>query len=212
MSVFRKPRAVRALVKETIDEAVRIGERQAGQATGDAIEEGAIRLTQQATGTPAKLRLVIERQTGSALGTKGEDVLQIGLTAVGVEMFTTRTAGAAEAVRESVAREEAHRAAADTASEDDGSCVEWLPVIGDLCGGSLNAGEGSMLGADREQQARAQIIQQALADLVHAVEEDMQRSLGRDEIAELRDEILTIVTSGADLEAADASAPAGEAP
>jgi hypothetical protein len=145
-----------------------------------------IRITRQATGTPGKFRLLIQKVFDKEIGTQGERILRIvldqtgrivtafpadrlaavGLTAVGIEAFTEGTARAGEVVRAQVAKAEEAR----KAREEKVDLWEWVPFIGDIWGGSLNEGEDEMLRQEREVEA---LIKEAIDD----VEKSEQRTL-----------------------------------
>jgi Domain of unknown function (DUF4157) len=220
-TVFLKPRALRPMVRRAIEEAVQVAERNATAAAGEVIEEGAIRVTRQARWAPGKYRYVVQKRFAHAIGTKGEKILQvfldqtgrivtafpadrfiaIGLSAGGLELLTARTADAAESVRTSLEREASLREAARAAAQDDDSWVDWIPLIGDLFGGNLNAGEDQELAADRERSARDAYVQRTVNQVVTDIQEDLQRSLGPDDLEEIRSQVRMILVSGLDVEA-----------
>lgn len=95
-----------------------------------------------------------------------------------------------------VEKEATSREAFHAAGQDDGSWVEWVPFIGDLYGGSLNAGEGFAVKADQEARRRDAQIEKTVAEIIHGIEEDQQRSLGPDDVAEVREQVLAIRFGG----------------
>lgn len=196
-SIFKNPREIRYVLQRMVREATEIAAKHPSAGTQQVIEEAGIRITRQATGTPGKFRLLIQKVFDREIGTRGERVLRlvldqtgrivtafpadrlatIGLTVAGIEALTAGTARAGETVQDQAARVEA----AEKAREERVDIWEWVPFIGDIWGGSLNEGEDEMLRQEREVAA---LIRDAIDD----VEKAEQRSLGepeREYLAEL---------------------------
>ena len=193
-SIFKNPREIRSLIMTTVREGIEIAGKHSTAGTQHVIEEAGIRITRQATGTPGKFRLLVQKSFTKVIGTQGEQVLRvvldqtgrivtafpadrlvaIGLTTAGIAALTEGTARAGEAVQEQAAKAEA----AEKAREDRFDLWEWVPFIGDIWGGSLNEGEDEMLRQDRE-------IVRLIDDTIAEVEESEARSLGPTERQEL---------------------------
>ena len=203
-SVFRNPREIRSLLEVAVREATAIAAKHPTAGTQHIIEEAGIRITRQATGTPGKFRLVIQKVFNKEIGTQGERVLRlvldqtgrivtafpadrlavIGLTAAGVAALTEGTARAGEAAQAQVAKADA----AQKEREDRFDFWDWVPLIGDIWGGSLNEGEDEMLRQDREITT---LIQETIAD----VEQSEKRTLGMAERKELEQLIRAAIAS-----------------
>jgi hypothetical protein len=80
------------------------------------------------------------------------------------------------------------RAAADERRESEISWWEFVPVIGDIWGGDLNAGES-------EDPALSRATEQAIQDVIKDVEAAEQRSLSEEERAELDQLVRAAVTT-----------------
>jgi hypothetical protein len=215
-SVFKNPRHVKYLVTTTVKEAIGVAERQAAKLATEAVEEGAIRVVRQATRTPGKYRWIVQKTFADAIGTGGQRILRIvidqtgrivtafptdvlvglGITLAGVEAFSERTAEAAESVHASIARESALERAAH---EDHSSWWEWVPIIGDIWGGELNAGESEMLAAGREAKQREELINQTIAAAIQDLEQDKQATLGPEQRQDVEEFVRMVLTSGIDL-------------
>lgn len=215
-SIFRNPREIRALVKVTLKEAGEIAARHASAGTEHIVEEAGIRLTRQATGTPGKFRLVIEKVFNREIGTAGERVLRLvldqtgrlvtafpadrllllGLTVAGVEALTEGSAKAGEIVRSQAERQAAVKAREE---EQSSSWWEWVPIIGDIWGGSLNVGEDEALRQDRERQQIDNLIKEIIDDL----EKTEQRSFAPQRRQEIEDVIRTAISLPGLLEEAE---------
>lgn len=218
-SVFRNPREVKVLLSTAVREAAEVLARSTARSGAQIVEEGTIRVVRQGTGTPGKVRWVVEKTFGRVIGTKGERIIRIvidqsgrivtafptdrlvalGLGAAGIELFTARTAEAAEQVSASIERENALRQAAASAG-DESTWEEWVPFLGDIWGGSLNAGENEILAAGRESRRREQLVADVVRDAVADLETTLQRSLGPDEIKDIAEFVRMTVASGADIE------------
>lgn len=203
-SIFRNPREIRLLLQRTVREATEVAARHSTAGTQRVVEEAGIRITRQTTGTPGKFRLLIQKAFDREIGTKGERVLRIvldqsgrivsafpadrlaaiGLTAAGIEAFAEGTARAGEAAQAQVTRAEA----AERAREDRVDLWEWVPLIGDIWGGSLNEREDEMLRQDREIAA---LVKETIDD----VEQSEQRTLGPAERHELEQLIRAAIAS-----------------
>jgi hypothetical protein len=202
-SVFRDPRKIRTLIERTFKEASEVAARHASSSTGNVIEEGAIRITRQATRTPGKFRYLIEKLFANPIGTQGERWLRIvldqtgrivtafpadrlatiGLGVAALETFTERTAEAAEVVHE-----HAKQVAREEEKQDEGSWWEWVPIIGDVWGNELNRGEDAALRRQRE-------VEQVIAETIADVETTEQRSLDAAARQELEQLIRAAITS-----------------
>jgi len=185
-SVFKQPRHIKAMVERAVQEAVELAAKNATRPAREAIEEGAIRIIYQVTGTPGKIRWVVQKTFREAIGTQGERILRIiidqsgrvvsafptdrliaiGLGVGAIELLGERSATAAERAR--------GNAEHDAQREGETSWWEFVPFIGDLWGGSLNAGEGD------ELRLRAE-LQRDIQELVLAIEREEGRRLTADE-------------------------------
>jgi len=193
-SIFKSPKNIRSLLELTTKEAIELAAKHP-RATGEVLEEGGLKIVRQASGTPGKFRLLVQKTFEKAIGTKGEKILRvildqsgrivtafpadrlttIGITAGGLALLESRMADAAEGARAD--------AAAEDAREADKSAFEWqdfIPIIGDLWGGSLNEGESEIL---RERDA----LEALLKDIIAEVEFTEQRSLDAKARAELEE-------------------------
>jgi hypothetical protein len=185
-SVFKQPKKIKIMIEGAVREATELAAKHAKLPATSALREGAITVARQTTGTPGKFRWVVEKTFGSEIGTAGERILRIiidqsgrvvtafptdrliaiGLAAAALNVFGERSAAAAE---------KAHAyAAKDAAKEDDVSWWEFVPVIGDLWGGELNAGEDDLLRRDRE-------LNKDILETIAAIEEEEKRSLNPEE-------------------------------
>jgi hypothetical protein len=211
-SIFKNPKEIRYMLQRTVREATEIAAKHPTAGTEHIIEESGIRITRQATGTPGKFRLLIQKVFDKEIGTQGERVLRIvldqtgrivsafpadrlamiGLTAAGLEAFTAGTARAGVAAQAQVARAEE----AEKAREDQIGIWEWVPIIGDIWGGSLNEGEDEMLRQERE-------IASLVKDTIDDVERSEQRTLGVPERRELEQLIRTAIASPLVMEDSD---------
>ena len=220
-SVFRNPRAVKYMVTRTVKEASEVVGRQGAALATHVVEEGAIRVTRQATRTPGKFRWVIQKTFVEAIGTAGERVLRIvidqsgrivtafpadrliaiGITAAGIEAFSERTAEAAEKVHASVERQSSLEKAASEV--DDSSWWDWVPIIGDIFGGSLNAGESQELAAQREGEERKKFVAEVVEAAIRDIEADKRATLGPDQRAEVVEFVQMVLASGLDLSEED---------
>jgi hypothetical protein len=218
-SIFKNPREIKYLLKGALREAGEIAARKGEKAAATVIEESVIKITKQQTSTPGKVRWVIQKAFGKAIGTEGERVLTIvldqsgrivtaypagrflalGLGVAAVETLTAHTADAAETYNASVDREISLRTAANRAAEDDSSWEEWIPIIGDLWGGSLNVGEDRLLAAGREQEKREKVLAATVESVVADIEHELQKSLGPEERAQVAESVQATITSGAAL-------------
>lgn len=181
-SVFKQPKKIKVMIEGAVREATELTAKHAKLPATSALREGAITVARQTTGTPGKFRWVVEKTFGSEIGTAGERILRIiidqsgrvvtafptdrligiGLAATALNVFGERSAAAAE---------KAHAyAAKDAAKEDDVSWWEFMPIIGDLWGGELNAGEDALLRRDRE-------LNKDILETIAAIEEEEKRSL-----------------------------------
>ncbi len=225
-TVFRNPREVKYLLKTTVAEAAEMTARKASSAAVDVIEEGAIRVSKQLTSTPGKPWWVIEKTFSKAIGNQGQRVLRIvvnhagkivtafptdalkilgvGVGAGVINAFSERTAEAAEALETSSRRQESLRIAMEAAQNDDGF-LEWVPFIGDIWGGSLNAGEDQMLALQREKAANEKMVRDVVKATVADIENERQQSLGPSDIAQIDDFVRMVVTSGQDIGAQEAA-------
>ncbi|HEF4760907.1 TPA: DUF4157 domain-containing protein [Pseudomonas putida] len=203
-TVFRNPREIRYLLQRTFREATEIAARHPTAGTQKVIEEGSIRITRQPMQAPGKFRLFIQKVLDKEIGTKGERVLcitldqsgrivsafpadrlkAIGLTAAGIETFTEGTARVGEAVQ----AQEERAVAVEKEREDQVDFWAWVPLIGDIWGGSLNEGEDEML---RQEREIATLVKATIDD----VEKSEQRTLGEPERRELEQLIRTAIAS-----------------
>ncbi len=186
-SVFKQPKKIKIMIEGAVREAAELAAKHAKLPATSALREGAITVARQTTGTPGKFRWVVEKTFGSDIGTAaGERILRIiidqsgrvvtafptdrliaiGLAAAALNVFGERSAAAAEKTHAYAAK--------DAAKEDDVSWWEFVPVIGDLWGGELNAGEDDLLRRDRE-------LNKDILETIAAIEEEEKRSLNPEE-------------------------------
>jgi hypothetical protein len=216
-SVFKSPKKIKSLVELAVKEAVELAAKHP-RAAGEVLEEGGIKITRQASSTPGKFRILVQKVFDKEIGTKGEKVLRvvldlsgrvvtafpadrlavIGLGVGAMAVLTERTASAAEQVRSEA------EASAGAPEEPAFEWEDFIPFVGDIWGGSLNAGEDEILG--REASLRAMI-----KDIIDEVEFTEKRSLDAPERAELEQIVrvgiaLPMLIEGGDLEDADKGA------
>lgn len=181
-SVFKHPKKIKTLVEGAVREATALAAKHATKPVTEVIEEGGIRMVRQVTGTPGKVRWVVQKTFSDAIGTRGERILRIvidqsgrvvsafpsdrliaiGLGVGAVEVFGERSADAAE---------RAHRdAERDAAKEDSWSLWDFVPFIGDIWGGDVNAGESEELRCEDE-------LRKDIQDAIAAVEAEEARKL-----------------------------------
>jgi hypothetical protein len=185
-SIFKNPKKIKSMLERTVKEATELAARHASKPATEMLEEGAIRIARQTTGTPGKFRWIVQKTFPDAIGTAGERVLRIvidqsgrivsafpadRLLAIGIGVgalggFDARTAAAGERTRDYAAR--------DAAKEDVVSWGEFVPIIGDLWGGELNAGEDEELRRERELSAE-------IASTIAAIEDEETRCLTAEE-------------------------------
>lgn len=202
--VFKYPKRIRTLVQGAVKDATALAAKNASAPAERVLEEAGVRIVRQTTGTPGKFRWMIQKQFSEAIGTKGERILRIiidqtgrivtafpadrlaaiGLTAAGVTVLTEQLAQAG-----GVVRERAQRAAkAQEERENRIDFWEFIPIIGDIWGGSLNEGEYEELADER---AMSQLVEGAIA----AVETSERRSLSGPEREELAELVRAAITS-----------------
>jgi len=185
-SVFKHPKKIKSLVEGTVREATELAAKHATTPISEAIEEGGIRVIRQATGTPGKVRWVVQKTFRDAIGMSGERILRIiidqsgrivsafpsdRLVAIGLSVGAAGILGE----RSADAAAKAHMYAEhDAAKEDSWSFWDFVPFVGDIWGGDLNAGEDAEL---HRQDELAKDIQ----DVIMAVETEEGRNLTRDE-------------------------------
>lgn len=179
-SVFRNPRKIKRLVSEAVRDGARLARSQATRRADEVLEHGGVRVMQQATGTPGKVRTIVEKQFGQAIGTRGERILRVvldmsgrvvtafpvdrflaaGLGAVAVEIFTAKTAEAAERSRAAI---EAHENPPTRWGEVVFEMAIDILSLGLLASSPLNEGEDLALALDR-------IVAQAADDTIREIE------------------------------------------
>lgn len=164
-SVFRSIDKIRPLITKTLEEAAVLTEDFARSSGAEAIERNGLKITRQATGTPGKVRWLIQKDFEKEIGTKGETVLRVVLdmsgrivTAFPADKILTVlvTAVAAEALTEGIA-DAAERVSAEATRVEQikerkrGEIDLWdfVPYIGEIWGGSLNEFEDLDLAFDR---------------------------------------------------------------
>ncbi len=164
-SVFRSIDKIRPLITKTLEEAAVLTEDFAKHSGAEAIERDGLKITRQATGTPGKVRWLIQKDFGKEIGTKGETVLRVVLdmsgrivTAFPADKILTVlvTAIAAEALTEGIA-DAAEKVSAEATRVEQikerkrGEIDLWdfVPYIGEIWGGSLNEFEDLDLAFDR---------------------------------------------------------------
>ena len=207
-SIFRNPRRIKTLVTHAVRDAAALARRQASRAADEVLEEGGVRVMQQATRTPGKFRTVIEKNFGRPIGTRGEQILRvvldvsgrvvtafpvdrflgIGLGAIAIDVFTANTAEAAEQSRGII---EAH----ENQPTDWGEVAIELTLdivsLGLLATSPLNEGEDLLLALDR-------IVEGATQDTIREIEEQEGIELTSEQRQAIRD--LVEVAVGAPLE------------
>jgi hypothetical protein len=201
-SVFKAPKDIRWLIEHTLKEATEIAERSAVKEANQVIEEGGVRIVRQA-GRDGKYRLLVQKTFRSAIGTQGETVLRVvldmtgrivtafpadrlaiaGLTAAGTIALSEGTADAAERVHKYA---ETH--APSKPPEEGMDWEEWIPWLGDLWGGSLNAGEDQAMKYD-------QFIVGEVNRVIKQIEQAEARSIGPPELNNLRAMIRTAIAA-----------------
>lgn len=179
-SVFRNPRKIKSLVSQAVREGTALARRQATRAADEVLEEGGVRVMQQATRTPGKFRTIVEKDFGKSIGTRGEQVIRVVLdqsgrvvTAFPVDRFLAIGAGviALEAFTASTA--EAAELTRGTIEASENAPVQWGEVAFDLAldvvsfgllaSSPLNEGESLMLELDR-------IVRRAAEDTIREIE------------------------------------------
>jgi histone H3/H4 len=185
-SVFKHPRHIKSMIESTVKEAVELAAKHAKKPVQEAIEDGAIKITQQATGTPGKVRWIVEKTFRQAIGTQGERILRIvvdqsgrivsafptdrliaiGLGVGAVGILGERSADAAERARGHAER--------DASQENDSSWLDFVPFIGDVWSGNLNSGEAEELRLRDE-------LERDIREVVAAIEAEEKRKLTADE-------------------------------
>jgi hypothetical protein len=184
-SVFRNPREINALTSRAIREAIPLVRRMATRGADEVIEEGGIRIFRQASRTPGKFRIVVEKTFTREIGTQGERILRlvldmsgrvvtafpvdrflaVGLSMGAVNLFGERTAEAAERTRARIEAEE---------NRPTDWVGELLDFLNPLSGGSLNEGEDLELDIER-------IIEQTTRDVIQEIETSEQVSLSQEQ-------------------------------
>lgn len=197
--VFRSIDKIRPLIAKTLQEGAALAERFAEKTGAEAVEEAGVKITRQSTSTPGKFRWLIQKQFGKEIGTKGETVLRVVLDMSGriVTAFPADkilailiTVGAVEALTEGIA-DAAEKVAAEAnrieqIKERERNKVdlwEFVPVIGDIWGGSLNQFEDMDLAYDR-------FVDRVVNTVITAAEQRAGASLAN------RDELEDIVRCG----------------
>ncbi|HWU90871.1 MAG TPA: DUF4157 domain-containing protein [Kofleriaceae bacterium] len=211
-SIFKSPRKVKPLVEQAVKEAIELAAKHPTAPAEQVLEGAGLRITRQAAGVPGKFRWIVQKVFGEAIGTQGERVLRvildqsgrvvtafptdrlaaIGLTAVGIEVLSERTASASERVHATAER----MARAEEERESKISLWDFVPFIGDIWGGELNAGEDDMIRQERE-------ILALIADVIGGVEQAEKRSLGPAERAELGQLVRAALATPLVIEAGD---------
>lgn len=215
-SIFRNPREIKSLVARAVQDAARIARSQATKGADEVLEEGGVRVMQQGTRTPGKIRTVIEKDFGSPIGTRGERILRvvldqsgrvvtafpvdrflgIGLGAVAVGIFTANTAEAAEQSRAMIE-------ARENRPTDWGEVAFELAIdvisLGLLSSSPLNEGEDLMLALDR-------IVDQATQDTIREIEAAEGISLTQEQKEAIRDLVEVAVGAPMEFEAVEEEA------
>lgn len=215
-SIFRNPRRIRSLVNQAVQDGARLARSQASRGADEVLEEGGLRVMQQATGTPGKFRTVVERNFGRPIGTRGEQILRvildqsgrvvtafpvdrflaIGLGAIAVELFSANTAEAAERSRAVI---EAH----ENPPTDWGEVAIELAIdvlsLGLLASSPLNEGEDLMLALDR-------IVNQATEDTIREIEARESIVLTPEQRQAIRDLVEVAVGAPMEFEAVEEEA------
>lgn len=179
-SIFRDPTKIKTLVSRAVTEASALARRHATKSATEVLEEGGVKIMQQASRTPGKVRTVIEKDFGREIGTRGEKILRVvldqsgrvvtafpvdsflavGLGFVAVDVFTAKTAEAAENVRSEI---EAHKNRPTNWGEVAIELVLDIASFGLLASSTANEGEDMLLRIDR-------IIEQATKDTIREIE------------------------------------------
>lgn len=195
---------IKSLIESAVRDATELAAKHSKAPASQVLEEGGVKIARQYRGVPGKHRWIVQKTFPRVIGTRGERVLlvvieqsgrivtafpaerltAIGLTAAGIEMFSERTADAATSAREQV--ESSAKAAAER--ESAFTWEEFIPIFGDLWGGSLNEGEDEMLRLDRH-------VEGLIETVIHDVEETELRSLGPKERQELEELVRAAITA-----------------
>jgi hypothetical protein len=112
------------------------------------------------------LRIIIDQSGRVVSAFPSDRLIAIGLGLGAVEILGERSATSAEKARNNAER--------DAAKEDDISWWEFVPLIGDIWGGSLNEGEDEMLRRGRE-------LEKDIQDVIAEIEAEEQRTLNTEE-------------------------------
>lgn len=192
-SIFKNPREIKSLVSRAVDDGIKLAEKATTHSADDVLEEGGVRVVRQATGTPGKFRVVVEKDFGREIGTAGETIIRvvldmsgrvvtafpverflaIGLGVVALDVFTERTAEASERIHSAIEREENKE-------------MSWPEAIIDFifAPSTANEGEDLLLEIDR-------IVHQTTLDVIAEIEEsegiildDFEREAIQDLVAE----------------------------
>lgn len=162
--VFRTINKIRPLIARTLKEGAALTEHFAQSSGAEAIERAGVKVTRQSAG-PGKIRWLIQKDFGKAIGKEGQTVLRVVLDVTGriVTAFPAEkllaivlTVGAVEALTEGIS-DAAEKVAAEATrieriKERERSKVdmwEFVPYIGGIWGGSLNQFEDIDLAFDR---------------------------------------------------------------
>jgi len=192
-SIFRDPDKVKSLVSAAVREATALARKHATKAAHEAIEEGGVAIRQQAGRVAGKVRTVVEKDFGRAIGTRGETILRvvldqsgrvvtafpvdrflaIGLGAVAIDIFTEGTAEAAEEAR---ARIEAYENRPTNWGEVAFELAIDIASLGLLSSSTANEGEDFLLAMDRliEETAQAAIAEIEAEEGIELTDEQRQ--------------------------------------
>lgn len=191
-TVFKSPKDIGFLIRRTVKEAAQVAAKHAKAPVTQVLEEGGVKIARQARG-PGKFRWLVQKTFANDIGTKGERILRviidqsgrvvsafpadrlltIGVGIAAAEIISERSARANEAIRQE------DESQARSASESDGiSWEDFIPFVGDIYGGSLNAGEDAMLRDERSMRSE-------IDDIIAEVEYGENRTLSPKEREEL---------------------------
>lgn len=202
-TVFKSPKKIKLILEKTVKEAAELAARHPKAPVTQTLEGSGIKITRQYMGIPGKFRWVVVKTFDKEIGTKGEKILRIiidqsgrivtaypvgRLTAIGlgvatIEALEERTAEASTTVRQ--------MAEAEAALEEKEAGLQWedfIPIIGDIWGGSLNAGED-------EELRQIRFIRQVIDDIIKEVEFKESRSLSPNEREEIEEIVRAAITA-----------------
>lgn len=137
-SIFKDTTEIAKLTKSAVDDGVALARKYAEKGATDVLDEAGVTVTIQPGRTAGKFRTVIQKDFKRVIGTKGETAIRVvvdqsgrivtafpvniatlALGVVGLELFTERTAEAAEQVRGAI-------------EEHENRPPNWGEILGEL--------------------------------------------------------------------------------